>query len=184
MGWTTRVRFPAEHGFSLQHHAQTGSGEHKASDLMRTGVLYLGVKRPRRAADHSPPSSAEVKSAWSYTTVHLLPDTSTEHCAYKCTKTTKLSNFSSFSPDDGGSMFLRNTRFHLPEDQHRLNFSFSSSYHILFLGLNFCFLLQSSSRSSPLFFSSPSIFLFQLSLLPLIRDVILFQTKIVTEYKG
>jgi hypothetical protein len=30
-------------------------------------VFSLGVKRPRREADHSPPSSAEVKNAWIYT---------------------------------------------------------------------------------------------------------------------
>jgi hypothetical protein len=31
------------------------------------GALSLGVKRPGREADHSPPSTAEVKNAWSYT---------------------------------------------------------------------------------------------------------------------
>jgi len=31
------------------------------------GALFLGVKRPGHEADHSPPSSAEVKNAWSYT---------------------------------------------------------------------------------------------------------------------
>jgi hypothetical protein len=31
------------------------------------GALSPGVKRPGREADHSPPSSAEVKNAWSYT---------------------------------------------------------------------------------------------------------------------
>jgi hypothetical protein len=31
------------------------------------GALSLEVKWPRREADHSPPSSAEVKNAWSYT---------------------------------------------------------------------------------------------------------------------
>jgi hypothetical protein len=31
------------------------------------GALSLGVKRPGREVDHSPPSSAEVKNAWSYT---------------------------------------------------------------------------------------------------------------------
>jgi hypothetical protein len=31
------------------------------------GAPSLGVKRPGREADHSPPSSAEVKNAWSYT---------------------------------------------------------------------------------------------------------------------
>jgi hypothetical protein len=31
------------------------------------GALSLGVKLTRREADHSPPSSVEVKNAWSYT---------------------------------------------------------------------------------------------------------------------
>jgi hypothetical protein len=31
------------------------------------GALSLGVKRPGREADQSPPSSAEVKNMWSYT---------------------------------------------------------------------------------------------------------------------
>jgi hypothetical protein len=31
------------------------------------GALSLGLKRPGREADHSPPYSAEVKNAWSYT---------------------------------------------------------------------------------------------------------------------
>jgi hypothetical protein len=31
------------------------------------GALSLGVKRPGREADHSPPSSAELKTEWSYT---------------------------------------------------------------------------------------------------------------------
>jgi hypothetical protein len=31
------------------------------------GTLSLGVKRPAREADHSPPPSAEVKNVWSYT---------------------------------------------------------------------------------------------------------------------
>jgi hypothetical protein len=40
---------------------------HSASYPMGTGALFLGVKRPGREADHSPPSSAEVKNGWSYT---------------------------------------------------------------------------------------------------------------------
>jgi len=31
-----------------------------------TGSLSVGVKRSGREADHSPPSSVEVKNAWSY----------------------------------------------------------------------------------------------------------------------
>jgi hypothetical protein len=36
-----------------------------------SGPLFLGVKRPGREADHSPPPSAEVKNAWSYTSTSL-----------------------------------------------------------------------------------------------------------------
>jgi hypothetical protein len=35
------------------------------------GALSLGVKRPEHEVDHSPPSSAEVKNAWSYTSIPL-----------------------------------------------------------------------------------------------------------------
>jgi hypothetical protein len=31
------------------------------------GAISVGVQRPGREADHSPPSNAEVKNAWSYT---------------------------------------------------------------------------------------------------------------------
>jgi hypothetical protein len=34
---------------------------------MAKAAFFPGVKRPGREADHSPPSSAEVKNAWSYT---------------------------------------------------------------------------------------------------------------------
>jgi hypothetical protein len=37
------------------------------SRLMRSGALFLGVKRQGRQADHSPPSSAEVENVWSCT---------------------------------------------------------------------------------------------------------------------
>jgi hypothetical protein len=64
----SRVRFPAGAGnFSLHYCVQNGSGAHPTSYPMGTGALSLGVKRLGREADHSPPSSAEVKNAWSYT---------------------------------------------------------------------------------------------------------------------
>jgi hypothetical protein len=60
-GWSG-VRVPAGAGnFSLHHLVQTGSGAHPAFYQMCTGALSLGIKRPGREADHSPPSSAEVK---------------------------------------------------------------------------------------------------------------------------
>jgi hypothetical protein len=63
------VRVPTEaENLSLHHrNIQTGSGTHPAPYPMGTRVLSLRVKRPGREADHSPPSSAEVKNAWSYT---------------------------------------------------------------------------------------------------------------------
>jgi hypothetical protein len=62
------VRVPAGVGnFSLHHDVPTGSGAHPDSYPMVPGTLSLGVKRPGREADHSPPSSSEVKNAWNYT---------------------------------------------------------------------------------------------------------------------
>jgi hypothetical protein len=60
----SRVRFPVGAGnFSLHHRVQNGSGTHPASIQWVPGTLSLGVKRPGREADHSPPSSAQVKNA-------------------------------------------------------------------------------------------------------------------------
>jgi hypothetical protein len=36
------------------------------------GQFSLGLKRPGREADHSSPSSAEVKNAWNYTSTPLI----------------------------------------------------------------------------------------------------------------
>jgi hypothetical protein len=56
------IRFPAGAGnFFLRRHVQNGSGAHPASYPMGTGGSFPGVKRSGREADHSPPSSAEVK---------------------------------------------------------------------------------------------------------------------------
>jgi hypothetical protein len=64
----SRVRLPAGSGnFSLHHRFQNGSGAHPASYPMATRGSFPGVRRPGCEADHSPPSSAEVKNAWSYT---------------------------------------------------------------------------------------------------------------------
>jgi hypothetical protein len=58
----SRVRLPAGAGnFSLHYNVQNGSGAHSVSIQWVPGSLSLGVKRPGREADHSPPSSAEVK---------------------------------------------------------------------------------------------------------------------------
>jgi len=42
---------------------------HPASYLMVTVGTFAEGKAARHEADHSPPSSAEVKNAWSYTSI-------------------------------------------------------------------------------------------------------------------
>jgi hypothetical protein len=66
---SSMVRFPAGAGnFSLHHRVQNGSGSPSQPPIHWVpGSLSLGVKRPGREVDLSPPSSAEVKNAWSYT---------------------------------------------------------------------------------------------------------------------
>jgi hypothetical protein len=61
--WTAGVRSPAEaEDISSNICAQTGCGAHPASCTMRTAGSFPGGKaRPGRDADHSHPSSAEVK---------------------------------------------------------------------------------------------------------------------------
>jgi hypothetical protein len=68
----SRVRFPAGAGnFSLHHRLQNGSGAHPASYTVGTRGSFPGVKRPGCEADHSPPSSAEVKE-WVELFLHSL----------------------------------------------------------------------------------------------------------------
>jgi hypothetical protein len=58
----SRVRFPAGGGdFSLRRRIQNGFWTHPASYPGGISVSDPRVKRPGREADHSPPSSAEVK---------------------------------------------------------------------------------------------------------------------------
>jgi hypothetical protein len=45
----------------------SGSGVHPTYYPMGTGGSIPGVKRPGREAGHSPPTSAEVKKMWVYT---------------------------------------------------------------------------------------------------------------------
>jgi hypothetical protein len=60
------VRSPTEaKDFSSSLCVQTGSEAHPASYPMGSGCPFPGGKaRPGRDADHSPPSSAEVKNEW------------------------------------------------------------------------------------------------------------------------
>jgi hypothetical protein len=53
--------------FSLPQDILTGSGAHLTFYLPGAVAFALGVNRPVREADHSVPSSAEIKNEWSYT---------------------------------------------------------------------------------------------------------------------
>jgi hypothetical protein len=55
------VRIPAEAGNFFRHHVHIGSRAHPAFYPMGTRDSFPEVKLPKREADHSPPSSAEVK---------------------------------------------------------------------------------------------------------------------------
>jgi hypothetical protein len=63
------VEFESREGqeFSLLHVVQTGAGAPPISLSNRQRGLSPGVKRQGREADHSPPTSAEVKKMWIYT---------------------------------------------------------------------------------------------------------------------
>jgi hypothetical protein len=63
--------------FFLHHRVQHGSGAHPASYPMGTRGSFPGVKRQGREADHSPPSSAEVKE-WVELYIHS-PHTASWH---------------------------------------------------------------------------------------------------------
>jgi hypothetical protein len=66
----SRVRFPAgAWNFSLHHRVHNGSGAHPASYSVGTRGSFPGVKCPGREADHSPPSSAQVKNACNCTSI-------------------------------------------------------------------------------------------------------------------
>jgi hypothetical protein len=73
---------------TFRHSVQTGSGAHPTSYPMGTGAISLGIKRPGREADHSPPSSAEVKE-WVDLYLHS-PNTSSWRGAELSTGTTLL----------------------------------------------------------------------------------------------
>jgi hypothetical protein len=82
----SRVPFPAGAGnFSLHHCVRNGSGPTQPPIQWVPGALYLGVKRPGREPEYSPPSSAEVKE-WVELYLHS-PNTPSWHGAYLSTGT-------------------------------------------------------------------------------------------------
>jgi hypothetical protein len=73
MGWTIGfLGFDFRRGlgiFLFTTVSRTALGPTQPPIQWEPGAISLGVKRPGREADHPPPSSAEVKNAWSYTSI-------------------------------------------------------------------------------------------------------------------
>jgi hypothetical protein len=61
-GLDGRGSIPGRQGFSLLHSVQTDSVAHQTSYPLGNGGSSSGVKLPEHETDHSPPSSAEVKT--------------------------------------------------------------------------------------------------------------------------
>jgi hypothetical protein len=61
------IRVPGGSRIFTSPIVQTGSVVHATSYIIGTWGSFPGVKRPGREADHSPPTSAEVKKMWTYT---------------------------------------------------------------------------------------------------------------------
>jgi hypothetical protein len=64
----SRVRFPVGAGiFLYTTTSRTALGPTQPPIQWVPGALSLGIKQLGHEADHSPPSSAQVKNVWSYT---------------------------------------------------------------------------------------------------------------------
>jgi hypothetical protein len=76
MGWTIGVLgFDSRRGlgiFLFITAARTSLGPTQPPIQWVPGALSVGVKRPEREDDQWPPSSAEVKNSWSYTTLQYV----------------------------------------------------------------------------------------------------------------
>jgi hypothetical protein len=59
--------------FALRQCVQTGTGAHPASYPMGTGGSFPGGKAAGPEANHSQPSSAEVKNAVGYIYIYIYP---------------------------------------------------------------------------------------------------------------
>jgi hypothetical protein len=74
-GLDDRGSFPGRGKDFFRHRVQTGSGAHLTSYPTDIGRWFLGdTAAGEREADHSPPSSTEVKNAWNYNPIppHVL----------------------------------------------------------------------------------------------------------------
>jgi hypothetical protein len=73
-GWTTDVRFPAEarKGFFFVFTVSRPALDCTQPSMQWVPGSFPVGKRPGREAEHSPPSSAEVRKAWSYTSTHPI----------------------------------------------------------------------------------------------------------------
>jgi len=72
-GWPGFNCWQGQGYFSLCHCIQTSSAAHLAPIKSVPGAVTPGLKWSLQEADHSPPSSMEVKNTWSYTSLSCTP---------------------------------------------------------------------------------------------------------------
>jgi hypothetical protein len=83
---TVKFQFPvATRHFSRLQTVQTLGPTHPSIQCV-PAALSPGVKWPGREVDHSPPSNAEVKNEWSYTSTPPIPTWCAQGQLYFCTK--------------------------------------------------------------------------------------------------
>ena len=70
-GWSGVQLLVGASDLCLLQNVQTGSGVHPAVYSMGTG-FFPGIKQLGRDVNHPPPSSAEAKNEWSYTSSPLV----------------------------------------------------------------------------------------------------------------
>jgi hypothetical protein len=64
-GWMAGVQFPTGHNFSPCYNVHIGSGANLVFSPLATRVLSPGIKQPECESNHSSPSCADVKNAYS-----------------------------------------------------------------------------------------------------------------------
>jgi hypothetical protein len=70
-GYEVRISVGASDCSHLQND-QTYPGACPVSHSVGVGAVSRGVKRPGREVEHTPPSSADVKNKWSYTSAAAM----------------------------------------------------------------------------------------------------------------
>jgi hypothetical protein len=96
---------PEDPNVSKGHVSRTALGPTQPPIHWVLGALSLGLKRPGREADNSPPSSIEVKNVWSYTST---PSIRLRGVVLSSAQGLHVASVFTMKAEDGSSKALRN----------------------------------------------------------------------------